>query len=451
MDIYDLFALPIYLGIIYFLANIIRSRNANNPLYRKYFIKGLNYKIGGVIGFMGIYWLYYNGGDNTAFFCTVEPTYKLFFKDPSKFFSFVFSSELNYPQECMYYCRSKGVGYLARGSAALTTIRICALLNLFAFNSYVALTLLTAFISYIFTWRAFRLFASLYPPLEKEFVIAFLMIPSVLFWGSGIGKDSISFACIMNMVYCFYEAVIQRKRGLRNIILFVITAYIISLIRSYILYTVLPGLLLMAGIYYRNLFQNVIVRFVALPIFLAAGIAGSFFMIKSIGSSATASSYSLDKLGKTAEGFHSWHTTLGETQGGSFYSLGDDVDYSPVGIMKKAPLALVITLFGPFIWQIRNPVMMMSGVESLIFLYFFIRVFFTVKLYKAYDILFKDHVLMLCVLVVVVLGIAIGITSFNYGALVRYKIPTLPFFAVLIAIANYRITGKGLFATSSKK
>jgi hypothetical protein len=145
---------------------------------------------------------------------------------------------------------------------------------------------------------------------------------------------------------------------------------------------------------------------------------------------------------KTAEGFKSWHTYLGDTQGGSSYSLGD-VDYSPAGVIRKAPLAISIALFGPFIWQIRNPVMLLSGIESLIFLYYFIKVFLNARAYRAINIIFKDHLIMFCIPFVLVIALAVGITSFNYGALVRYKLPLIPFFAVLISLTRYRInTGK---------
>ena len=150
-------------------------------------------------------------------------------------------------------------------------------------------------------------------------------------------------------------------------------------------------------------------------------------------------SYSLDSMTKTAEGFKSWHTYLGAQQGGSAYSLGNDVDYSTAGILRKAPLAIAIALFGPFVWQIRNPVMLLSGIESLIFLYFFFKVFLNMRAYKALGIIFKDHLIMFCIPFVIIIALAVGMTSFNYGALVRYKIPLLPFFAVLIAITRYRI------------
>lgn len=446
MDVYDLITFPIYMGIIYFLAYWIRSKHRDNQLYQRYFIKGLNYKVIGALGFATIYWFYYKGGDSINFFYTTKPLHKLFFSNPSSFFSFVFSSNKTpYPDECWYEAWTVyDVLWLARGSASLTTIKIGAVLNLFACNSFIAISLLMAFITYLFTWNAFELFVTLYPKLIKDFEIGFLMLPSILFWGSGIGKDAIMFAAILNFVYCFYNLVIYKRNIFKNIISLIITVYLISLIRSYILFTMGPSLILMTGIYYRNLFRNPAVRFLALPVFLAVGIAGSVFFIKSVGNSA--SSYSLDSLQKTAEGFHSWHTTLGKTEGGSFYSLGNDVDYTLAGIIKKAPLALVIALFGPFVWQIRNPVMLMSGTESIIFLFFFIKIFFNVRIYKAYNILFSDHVIMLCLLFVIALGIAIGMTSFNYGALVRYRIPILPFFVMLISITKYKLTGKGVLS-----
>jgi hypothetical protein len=442
MDVYDLIALPVYLAIIYFLANYIRGKHSGNRLYQQYFIRGLNYKVIGALGYSVIYWFYYKGGDSINFYYTITPTYKLLFNNPSGFFSFVFSSVSEYPEACLYDCWLKDVTFLTRGSASLTTIRIGSLLNLFAFNSYIALVLIIAFVSYLFTWQMFLLFTSQYPKLKKELVIGFLMLPSLLFWGSGIGKDAIMFSALMNLVYCFYDMVIRKRNILKNMISLLITAYLISFIRSYVLFTMGPSLILMAGIYYRNLFRSPAVRFIALPVFLVGGLAGSFLFIRSVGSSV--STYNVESLQQTAEGFHSWHTTLGQTQGGSFYSLGDDVDYTTTGIIRKAPLALIITLFGPFFWQIRNPVMLMSGAESIVFLYYFIKVFFSVRIYRAYSILFSDHIIMLCMLFVVIMGIAIGITSFNYGALVRYRLPILPFFVTLIAVTNYKLTGKGL-------
>ena len=438
MDVIDILLLPLYLGFIYFLANFIRSKNASNPIYQRYYMRGLNYKMFGSLGFAFIYLFYYRGGDSINFYITMKPLYKLFFSDPGTSLYFMLTPFPNYPVECHYDVYSQGASYLLRGTASLTTIRIGGFVNLFCFNSYIACTMVFGFISYIFVFRMFALFSSIYPKLERQFAVAFLMIPSVLFWGSGVSKDTIMLGCIFLFITAYYQLVISKKKIVPNILGLLISGAIISSIRGFILFSIIPGVLLMTAVYYRSALRSGILRIVAGPLFLLIGGAASFLFIQGIGNSVQ--SYNIDALAQKAEGFHSWHTTLGETQGGSFYSLGDDVDYSLAGILRKAPLALLVCLFGPFVWQIRNAVMLLSGMESLVFLFYFFRVFLTGRAYRAVNVLFRDHIVMLCLPIILVVGIAIGMTSFNYGALVRYRIAVQPLLAVLLIVTNYRIT-----------
>lgn len=438
MDVIDIILLPVYLGLIYFLANFIRGKNSDNPIYQRYYIRGLNYKMLGSLGFAFIYLFYYRGGDTINFYITMKPVYKLFFRDPGTCLYFVLTPFPGYPLECFYDAYSHGAAYLLRGTASLTTIRIGSLVNLFCFNSYLVCSVVFGFISYIFGFRAFTLFCSIYPKLEKPFSIAFLMIPSVIFWGSGVSKDTIMLGCIFLFITSYYGLVISKKNIVVNILWLIASSLIISSIRGFILFSIIPGVMLMTAVYYRSALKSGILRIVAGPLFLLVGGAASYMFIQGIGNSVQ--SYNLDALTQKAEGFHSWHTTLGETQGGSFYSLGDDVDYSLGGILRKAPLALVICLFGPFVWQIRNAVMLLSGIESLVFLFYFFRVFLTGRAYRAVNILFRDHIVMLCIPIIIIVGIAIGMTSFNYGALVRYRIPVQPLLAVLLIVTHYRIT-----------
>ena len=437
MDVLDLLLLPVYIALIYAFATNIKSKQSKDPVYQRYFMRGLNYKILGTIGFALIYLLYYKGGDSINYFLAAKPLYALAFSNTSSYLNFAFNSASAYPQECWYACWLSGVDYLLRANTTLTVIRITSVVNLFCFNSYLVCSVVTSFISYLFIFKMFRLVVSIYPVIEKEIAVAFLMIPSVIFWGSAVGKDVIMFSGIMFSFYCFYEMAIFKKNIASNIIKLLIAGYLITLVRGFIIITLLPCLVLMAAVYYRNAFRNPMVRFIALPFFLGGGLIASYLFIQNIGNSMQ--SYNIDTMQKTAEGFKSWHTTLGETQGGSFYSLGNDVDYTTAGILRKAPLALVVTLFGPFVWQIRNPVMFMSGMESLFFLFYFIKVFMNVRAYRALGILFREPIIMFCIPFIIIIGVAIGLTSFNYGALVRYKIPILPFFALLIIITRYRI------------
>lgn len=438
MDILDLLLTPIYLAVFYLLARRTVNSNADNPIYGAYYMRGIAAKFGATIFFALIYIYYYKGGDSLAFYYCVAPLYKLTFTQPSIYFRFLFGFQEYYPVECLRFADEHGVMYLLRGSPTLTTIRIASVINLVSFNSYIVLCLFFAYISFTFQWLAFRLVVSVRPQLHKALAVSFLFVPSVLFWGSGVGKDSIMLGSILLAFYCFYSAVILKQNMMRNILLLLVTAYLITLIRGFIIFTLIPCCMLMAVTYYREVFKSTIIRVVVGPLLLVLGVGLSIFFVQSLGNSV--SSYSIDSLQQKAEGFKSWHSYLGETQGGSAYSLGSEVEYTPLGILKQAPMAIAITLFGPFIWQVRNPIMLLSAIESLFLLFYTLKALFNKRIYAIFSILIGDHLVVFCLAFVAILSIAVGITSFNYGALVRYRIPILPFFGMLLSLISYRLS-----------
>lgn len=440
MDILDLLLTPIYLCIFYLLARYTIGKNGENPLYGAYYMLGLGAKFFSTIFFALIYIYYYKGGDSLAFYYATSPLYKLFFSNTDVFFRFITGLQPFYPIECLPEADSHGVMYLVRGSATITTIRIASIINLLCFNSYIILCIAFAYISYLFQWRCFMLVSNIYPSLHKQLSWAFLFIPSVLFWGSGVGKDSIMLGSILFLFYCFYHVAIYRVRIVKYLTLLIITAYVISLIRGFILYAMVPCFMLMLITYYQNSIRSTVIRILVGPAMLVSGAIVSFLFVQSLGSSVE--SYSMDSLQQKAEGFKSWHSYLGETQGGSSYSLGEDLEYTPTGILKQAPVAVIITLYGPFIWQARNPVVLLSAIESIVFLFLTLRVLLNKRIYKLIGILVKDHIVVFCLPLIIILAIAVGLTSFNYGALVRYRIPILPFFGLLLVVTNYYFSGQ---------
>lgn len=437
IDPIDYVLLPVYFLLFYLFGTAIKNRNSSNILYKVYYTRGLLYKMGASVGFAFIYAFYYRGGDTINFFVVIRPLFKLFFMNPPAFFSFIFTYNAPYPNQVFWDAARTAAYYLLRGTPTLTVMRVGSVLDIFCMNSFFALCLAFAFISYQFQFKAFALLTSLYPRLHKRLAQAFLMIPSVLFWSAGLGKDSIMFGSILLLFYCYYNLVILKKKPIKYLPLMVFTGFLISLIRAFILFTIVPCLLIMTVTYYRNEIRSSILRFLVGPIFVLAGVGGSIFFVKGVGSEVQ--SYSLESLEKKAEGFQSWHTYLGKTEGGSSYSLGGDVQYTPAGVVKQAPLALAYSWFGPFLWQVRSPIMLLSAIESLVLLFFTFRMLANRKIYSLGSILLGDHIVTFCIPFCVILGIAIGLTSFNFGALVRYRIPILPFLATALIIINYHL------------
>jgi hypothetical protein len=48
--------------------------------------------------------------------------------------------------------------------------------------------------------------------------------------------------------------------------------------------------------------------------------------------------------------------------------------------------------------------------------------------------MFKDNLLIFCIVFALIFSLAVGITSGNFGTLMRYKIPMMPFYYSALAI-----------------
>ena len=135
--------------------------------------------------------------------------------------------------------------------------------------------------------------------------------------------------------------------------------------------------------------------------------------------------YSLSKLVQTAKitaydiGFFTGRDA------GSHYSLGE-LTGTFTDLIQKAPAAINVTLFRPYLWEVTNPLMLLSAIESLTFMILVFYVFF-IKKGELFGSLKTPDIPFLLTFSLI-MAFAVGITSYNFGTLSRYKVPLLPYF-----------------------
>jgi len=198
------------------------------------------------------------------------------------------------------------------------------------------------------------------------------------------------------------------------------------------LLSAIPGLLTL--ILFANLkkFNLPIIKALVLPfLVIIVGIAG-YIMIVSLKDQM--GKYAIGNISSTLEAFQTWHYAEGELYGATVYSLGDMTDLSTLGFIKKIPLALNVTFFRPYIWEARKPVIMLSALESLWFLILTLQTFRKVGILGFFRTIRNDPFILFCFIFAMIFGFAVGLSSYNFGALVRYKIPCMPFYLCTIYI-----------------
>ena len=439
-SIQDIFLGIVYLGIIYAVAYALSSRQQKKGLDSKYFIGGLTAKLIGVTAFCLIYGLYYGGGDTVNYYLGSVALVNLMTEDFNAFYSiliendlsgqnwFAFNSDTGYPPH-----------YMWRDSGTFAVSRYSAILCLLGAKSFFVTSLLTASFSYIGMWKLYRLFTINYPDAKKALAICILFMPSLLFWGSGIMKDSYVLGAACWFSYNFYHVFIERKKILINALLVIVNISIIMTLKPYIILSILPGALIWLNNAYLKQVSSGFIKILVMPIIGSIILGGGFFLYRNLGS-LMGDYGNIDQAVEKAKIIR--EDLLREEQyGGNNYNLGE-IDGTAGGMTTIAPLAIFTALYRPLFFEVGSPLMVISALENTILLFLTLILFLKTNPRKVIRIILSEPLILYSIFFSLLLAFGVGMASTNFGALSRYKIPFMPYYFSAIYLIYYFSTSK---------
>lgn len=443
ISVWDWLLLPFYFVIIYVIANSIKKKHiANNPEY-KYFISGLFAKIIGGIGVVLIYIYYYEGGDTLYYYIGTKAMCDLSFKNFSVYFDLMMNNRTMENYFVFDYDTWAPYLYMYRDTKAFAVIRFSTIFGFIGLNNFILTVIGLASFSYIGVWKLYKLFLYNFPDQMKNFAVSIIFIPSVLFWGSGLLKDTFTLSATGWLLYSFFMLFFLKKKKGQNITSIIFNSFIILSIKPYIFFAIVSGLIVVFTIKYIKNIKSTFLKIVVLPILLLTiWVGGSLFMMQ-IGQTVGGAYTSTEKLIDTA--ILTQEDLSRDYYGENSFDIGE-IEPSVIGLMSKAPIALTAGLFRPYIWETTNIVMLFSGIENLIILLFCLYTLF-ITFYSwtkhgfkfMYMAIFDNELIIFSIIFAIIFAFMIGITTANFGALVRYKIPLIPFFisSLYIMISRY--------------
>ncbi|MGZ5192105.1 MAG: hypothetical protein ACXWCZ_13940, partial [Flavisolibacter sp.] len=313
---------------------------------------------------------------------------------------------------------------------------ITAVFGLLGFNSYLPTSVLFAAISFTGVWAMFRTFAEQYPKLIKPIAICILFIPSTFVWGSGIFKDTICMAALGWLTFACFRMLIRRQFQMKYMLIIILCFYLLAVIKIYIILVFIPALVMWILNTYSHKIPNAVVR-TGLKIVVYGSIVGGFLGV-SASFSKELGQYSLDNLAQTSNTTRTYiywasSTTADE---GSKYDLGE-FDPSFAGMLTKLPLAVNVSLFRPYIWEARKPMVFLNSIEAFLFLFFTLKIIFVIGLRGVWGSISRSPNIQFFLIFTIIFAFAVGISSYNFGALSRYRIPCLPFYGLALALIWY--------------
>jgi hypothetical protein len=419
MELIDLFLTPFYLGLFYAVAYAVRPR-FTNVYTKRYFIPALTLKFIGAIGLGLIYQFYYTAGDTFNYFEHTKVIHEAFSNSTAAGLKLIFNSTSVFDPDTAPYV---GQLYWYNSSTEYFVIRIASFFGLFCFNTYTVIGLMFAVASFSGMWAMYTTFVRIYPASYKELAIAVFFLPSVFFWGSGLMKDSLCIGALGWTFYGFYYATIAKRSILFAATMGMVGAYLLVSLKVYILLSFLPPALLWVFNENNRRIKSSALRLLLKPLFLALGLGAGYIGATQL--TAGDDKYDVNKIGERTK-INSEYLTS-QVSNGSAYNIGT-FDGSLSSLVKVAPQAVVVSIFRPFLFEARNPVMLLSAIEAALFLYLTITLFFRTGIIKSIQLIASQPILTFCFLFSIVLAIGVGTNSGNFGTLVRYKIPLMPFY-----------------------
>ncbi|MFT5914481.1 MAG: hypothetical protein ACI81T_000970 [Bacteroidia bacterium] len=429
MGISELIVGPIYIALAILLLFLIRPY-FTNPRNKPLFIPAFLCKIFGLLFFTSIYEFYYGGGDTFTYFEGAVVLADVFWDNPWVFIQGMFTDAADYSTPIIPYIVGKI--YYFRSTEEWAIIRLSGFLAIFSFKSYLGISTIMSLITFFGMWRLYNTLSREYPEVEKTFGIFILFAPSTFFWGSTLMKDTVALCCTCYIASCVIDLVNGKGSWIKDSIIIFVAVRILLLLKVYLLICFVPAFGIWWIIRIRREIKSLALKVLLVP-FLILLVSGAIAVALVVISAQSGDFNSVDRAEEALQGYHFDH---GSRKDASTYTLGE-IEYTALGILKKAPESIIVTLFRPFPFEIRNVVMLLASLESTIYLLFTIFVFAKRGAVSVVKNTFSNPLAGFSFVFTVILGFIVGLSSYNFGALVRFKIPLLPFYGAWLVWMYY--------------
>lgn len=371
---------------------------------------------GVAIGWLSAYF-YPQGSDYWMIHRESLINYEMLRSEPVTFFTELFSSP--YGHFGGYF---DSVGSYWTDLKNNLIIKTAAVVNIFSGGNYYVNSVffnLPGFLAHIAIYRMFRRF---YPNHSKALILGVFLLPSALYFTSGIHKDAFLFMGVAGFMYGWIspDKNISRKRWF----LIILSFLLIALVRSYVLAALIPAVLayrmgLRYGVSRANYFVYAFVLVGALLAHLFTDVSP----VKVI----TEKQQAFLALPKARSQIRV-----------------DTLNGSPNSLLHALPTAAVNVGTQPRFWETHLPsTLIFPSIEWFLYL---LLIGAGILMYRRYQLPIQP--LVTCVLFAIPLLLLIGFIVPNSGSIIRYRALYLPYlitpFLVAIRVGIKHIISKNI-------
>lgn len=301
-------------------------------------------------------------------------------------------------------------------------VKILSVLSLISNDNYWISCSYISLISFFACWHFHRVIGELWPEAYFTSAFAFLFFPSVIFWSSGIQKESLALSGIYFSATCLLQFWMNKKINAISWILLVVSLFFVWKLRYFWLAvfllvsvpTVVTIYLLKKNVSRWKMISLTIVAMAIVP-----------FLVKMIHPNFSPEIF-LEIL------FENNQALAAISNPGNLIHY-HQLEPTWLSLAINSPWALFSGLFRPFVWESQNLLSLLASLENLLLL--LLSIASMLNLRKA---LKSENAILVVSTIgyVAILCTFLALSTPNLGSLSRYRIGFLPFFVFLITYRN---------------
>ncbi len=321
----------------------------------------------------------------------------------------------SYYSEMHFWSRKDGGGTFNDGH---TVIRFNAFIRLFSMGYYTVHTVFICFISLIGFTALYKTFIPFFMDKKKELFLAVFLLPSVLFWGSGVLKEGLLFFTLGILIYFF-----QQPFSWKTLCICITAGVLMALSKFYVWLALLPALFFL-GIIKNTGSKNILLKF-SIVLILLSVTAIHIDRFSNIQNPLVTLSQKQIEFNSLADGNVTDANKQQIPVAGSRISI-PKLQPTFLSFVKNAPIALWNVFVRPYPWEMRSAMMCLAGAENAFILLFLL----TCVVFSLPTNAIKWEYVIFCLSFAIIQFLIIGETTPVLGALARYKVPSLPFLLI---------------------
>lgn len=295
---------------------------------------------------------------------------------------------------------------------AHTMIRFNAFVRLFSFGHYHVHTVFACAFSVIGLVALYRAFSPLLAGHGPGMVLALFLLPSVVFWASGVIKEALLLFGMGLFLLGAVRAAGGRWRSMA-VLLAPFALVLLFFLKFYVLLSLVPALT--AFVWCRRTGDR--------RPWMKFAITGAGFLLLALNSTLIYPGFNVFEVLWVKQ--RDFIGMAEAAEAGSLVAV-PRLDAQPLTFLRHAPNALYMTFLAPIVHGMHGALGLVSAAENIMLLAALALAWRWRRPWAQVD----RTLLCLCITYALALALVIGWTTPVIGALVRYRVPLLPFLVI---------------------